>query len=301
MIATYRREAELRRLLRELQGQTQPLAGVVVADNAAEEELQRLIANRQSPISSFQAVYLPVPGNPGCGAGLKAAEEEALRRFPELTHVWILDDDAVPPPDCLAKLLAVLEAGAAELAAPLLSDSNGKLWAFPEPLDVGQRRVIRSCETPGDALKKFGAAPHRLCWCTGTCLLVTRLALETSGLHRDDFWMLGEDLEFSMRISARMNAVFSCGIVVPHLPPEPPDAIAAAKVHRAKFLALLQNLSYLGFRKTHGFHMRRYVAGNIRRYFRTFGFSRATFTEAGLAFWHGAVLGEPAGKKAGKN
>ena len=313
LIATYKRPVELRRLLDCLGKSTHTIHAIVVADNAAQPEIQTLISNFQFQISNPITCYLPQTENRGCGAGLLQAEMTALDRFPEATHFWILDDDVIPPDDALKNLLHVLQNTPADLVVPLLADAKGLLWAFPEPgprrgarhknlksevRNRDQERAIRQCRTPQDALEKLGRGPHPLCWCTGACVLVTRRALKSAGHHRGDFWILGEDLEFSMRIACKFPAVFVCDVVVPHIPPAADTA--ENLTHVKKFLSLLQNLAYLGFHQSHGFHIRTYLPGNFRRFFQTFGFSLRTLRWAWLAFWNGAVCGEPAGKEGGK-
>jgi hypothetical protein len=69
--------------------------------------------------------------------------------------------------------------------------------------------------------------------------------------------------------------------------------------HRLKFLALLQNLSYLAFHSAHSAHLRSYLAGNFRRYARTEGLAPGTLWDAWCAFYQGAVDKQPAGTAAG--
>lgn len=68
-----------------------------------------------------------------------------------------------------------------------------------------------------------------------------------------------------------------------------------------KFCALLQNLSYLSFHATESRHMKRYLPGNFRRFFRTQGFRWRTLRDASSCFWHGACAGQPAGLSAGES
>jgi GT2 family glycosyltransferase len=129
-------------------------------------------------------------------------------------------------------------------------------------------------------------------------MLYTRSALQTCGVFREDFWMLGEDLELSMRVAAALGGVFTAQAAVPHLPP-PPHANTSRLSHRLKFLALLQNLSYLAFHSPHSAHLRRYVAGNFKRYARTEGLSPGTLWDGWCAFYQGALCRQPAGTPAG--
>jgi hypothetical protein len=294
-VATYRREAELTRLLDSLAASDLPLAaGVFVADNAAAPETATVC--QQAPLST---AWLPQKQNCGPGPAWNAAITRAFADH-TVTHVLVLDDDVVPPADTASLLLQTLEATASAAAAPLLFDDKDHLWAFPEPREVALRPAIRQAQSPRECLAVCGPEPHAFCWATGACMLYRRDALEQSGLFREDFWMLGEDLELSMRIAANFGGAFTAQAVVPHLPP-PPDPATSRAAHRAKFLALLQNLSYLAFHSPHRAHLRRYLAGNFKRYVRTEGCDPGTLRDGWTAFRLGALRAKPSGTPAGEN
>lgn len=292
LAATFRRNRELARLFEALAGQTVPVAGAVVADNAADGACRELVETRSVP-----SVYLALSENRGCGAGLLAAEKAALARFPEGTHWWILDDDAVPPPETLSRLLEALKVSGAGMAVPLLTDAEGRVWAFPEPAEPRLRRIFRETADPAEIARRLGPGPHAARWATGACQLVEVEAARAVGLHRDDFWMLGEDLDFSMRLAAGPGLCFVTDVLVPHLPPPVANEPGSEAWNRRKFRALLQNLTYLALhRRRQAGHLWRYLPGNYGRYFRTHGWSAGCWREAAVCFWNGAVRGRPAGR-----
>ncbi|MEX1010301.1 MAG: glycosyltransferase [Chthoniobacterales bacterium] len=292
-IATHRREPELTRLLECLRRSDPPLTGgIFVADNASAPETRAVCEGALPP-----AVWLPRVTNNGPGPAWNTAAARALEN-PAVTHVLILDDDVVPPPETLRILLAALETSGTDAAAPLLFDENEHLWAFPEPREIPLRVAVRRVHTADECRAIFGHEPHRFCWATGACLLYTRSAFERAGYFREDFWMLGEDLEYSMRVASTLGGVFTAAVTVPHRPPAP-DPLTAPAAHRRKFLALLQNLSYLSFHSPHRAHLRSYLAGNFKRYARTEGFAPGTLWDGWCAFYQGALWKQPAGTPAG--
>ena len=291
-VATHRREKELARLLSALAESTVPLHTVVVADNASAAET-KAVCEQSSPPS----VWLPRPVNNGPGPAWNSAAAKALED-PTVSHVLVLDDDVVPPPETVSVLLAALQSSGTAAAAPLLFDEKAHLWAFPEPRETPLRAAVRRVGTAAEAHAVFGAEPHPFCWATGACMLYTRRAFDTCGYFREDFWMLGEDLEYSMRVASTLGGVFTAEVSVPHLPPAP-DGRSARTAHRLKFLALLQNLSYLAFHSPHSAHLSSYLAGNFKRYTRTEGLSPGTLWDAWCAFYQGAFCRQPAGTPAG--
>ncbi len=290
-IVTHRRPTELKRLLDSLGRSTLPLAGCVISDHAPGGGTADLA--RTTP---FTTVVLDDASNPGPGTGWANAARAALERFPKAEAIWFLDDDVVVAPGDLGVLLE--EMGETDAIAPLLEDDDGNLWAFPEPAPVPLRRTIRGCHTPSEALERLGGDPIPFCWCTGACFLVRRGLIEQAGWHRGDFWMLGEDLEFSMRMASAGRAVFTCKVSVPHRPPPATDAVAARKSDYRKFCSLLQNLTYLAFHSPHSRHMKSYLPGNYRRFFRTHGLRVRTVRDAVFCFCQGALMARPAGTPA---
>lgn len=291
VIATYRRDPELGRLLRALEAGTTRPARAFVADSAVSEETRDVCR-------LHRAEWIPVAVNRGPGPAWNAALQAALAD-PSLTHFLVLDDDVVPPPEALSTLIEVMSSTASGAVAPLLYDEKRMLWGFPEPREVALRAAIRGVTDETSALAALGNESHPFCWATGACMLYGRDVFERVGKFREDFWMLGEDLEFSMRAAAACGGVFTARVAVPHLPPAPGDARTAALAHRAKFLALLQNLSFLAFHSPHSAHLRSYLPGNFRRYLRTEGFGAGLLRAAASTFWQGAVRGNPAGTPAG--
>ncbi len=290
VVVTWRRERELERLLASLERSTVLPAGCIVMDHAG--TVPESAARREFPVRIF-----PDLSNPGPGAGWANGARRARDVFGE-TDILFLDDDVVLPPATLEILQR--EMSGARAICPLLEDAHGRLWGFPEPAEIRLRRMIREASTPADALRLLGPEPHKFCWATGACLLVDSDAFAVVGLHRTDFWMLGEDLEYSMRIASGGGGVFTCLATVMHAPPEPTDDGSALRSDRLKFCALLQNLSYLSFHSRHSAHMWRYLPGNYRRFFRTHGWGVSSIADASLCFWQGAVRGRPSGHPAGE-
>jgi hypothetical protein len=112
-------------------------------------------------------------------------------------------------------------------------------------------------------------------------------------------WMLGEDLEFSMRAALFGKCGFVCDLVVDHLPP--PAGTGTVRAHAVKFAALLQNLTYLALRSGLKTHLWRYLPGNFRRFFATFGWGLDSARVALSCFAFGALAGEAAGGPRAEN
>jgi GT2 family glycosyltransferase len=293
LIATYRRPRELERLLNSLAQVGEGLAAAIVVDNEGSAEVRALV-EKAGPWAHYVA-----PGtNLGCGGGLRLAGERALELAGgTLTHLLILDDDAVLPPGTLAALAKALEKELANLAYPLVTADGGRLGWLPG-LAERTRELRDTFEgTPEDFRARFGSKPRDVVWAQGICLLVTIADVKRWGLHRDDFWVRGEDMEFSLRLTAHGRGVLVPTVVVQHLPP-PETAPVSREAEYLKHCALVQNIAFIGFRLRHGHRIAWTMPGALRRFFRIW--SWAAIGDALLALWRGAVLGQPAGTGAGQ-
>jgi GT2 family glycosyltransferase len=289
VVATYRRAPELARLLASLRASSRGLRAIVV-DNADDSDTRAVVA--ASPLTID---YLPQPRNLGCGGALAIGERFALDRFgATLTHVWILDDDAVVERDTLDRLLDALETQNADLAHPLVVDGSGGLGWFPGLLDRRKFQVVKKARTPQEFIDCCGAEPVPVSWAQGIALLVTRRAIDRVGLHRGDFLVRGEDLEFSLRITAHLTGVYVPQARVAHLPP----ASAGGQSHDGEYFkhrAMLQNIAYTALRLPHGHRIARTIPGNWWRFFTTWGWQWHVIRDAVFSLIRGALLGKPAG------
>lgn len=292
LVATYRRPIELTRLLDALAAVPHGLDLVVVVDNAGSEETRALLENARCPTR-----YVAPGENLGCGGGLKRAGEEALRvGGATLTHLWILDDDALPTADTLSALLDAMAREGADAACPLVLGPDGRLGWTPGFKSRVDERAARLCATPEELRARFGSAPLPFTWTQGISLLVSRRAVETLGLHRPDFWVRGEDLEWSLRLTARYRGIVVPTVVVQHLPPAEISA-ASRKGEYLKHAAMLQNIVYLSLRLPHGRRIARSIVPTIARFVRMWGMR--SIIDVARALVRGAVQAEPAGTGTG--
>ncbi len=98
-VVTYNRKALLAECLTALLGQSAPVERVVVVDNASTDGTPELPVLRDERIA-----YERLEENLGSSGGFARAVD--LARATGADWVWVMDDDAEPPPDGLQALLA---------------------------------------------------------------------------------------------------------------------------------------------------------------------------------------------------
>jgi len=222
------------------------------------------------------------PGkNLGFGGGLAAAGQLALEKFPDLSHLLVVDDDAILAPKDLESLLASATKNSAGTVAPFLIDQAGKLQEVPEPISWPLARAFRAAGQNLEVARTLAPGGYPMAWCIGPCLLIRKETWLRAGPPRSDMLAFGDDVEFSLRLSAASPAWAESSVTVAHAPPTstsnlPPSTDVA---HFKKFGTLLQNLAFTCVSSPRPRHLPLYLPGNAKRFLRTFGFTPANFFE----------------------
>jgi len=207
VVVTFNRSGLLRGLLDRL-GEVPELAEILVVDNASTDGTGAWLA-------SLVATTPPVLGrtldhNTGGAGGFHTGMAWAMERGADL--VWLMDDDGLPDPGCLARLLA--HTGALDFWGPVVVDeTDPERLVFPIRLPGGTR-VVHAMDdvrrAAPDGLLRDVVIPFN-------GVLVTRELIERIGLVRQEFFIWGDDHEYRLRAEeagARIATVV--GAVVRH-------------------------------------------------------------------------------------
>jgi rhamnopyranosyl-N-acetylglucosaminyl-diphospho-decaprenol beta-1,3/1,4-galactofuranosyltransferase len=193
VVVTYNRADLLSRVLDGLAAQTHEPDGVIVVDNASEDHTREVLDAHRG--LRLQRIHLDsnTGGSGGFRAGVEAAYEQGFDR------VWLMDDDVVPAPDCLALLMAEDEA----CVMAVREDTQGHLvekaatdFDLVHPWAVRPKR--NSVETSyGDR----AAMPARveLQNVAFEGFLVRREVLDAVGLPDSSFFIFYDDVDFALR------------------------------------------------------------------------------------------------------
>jgi GT2 family glycosyltransferase len=196
VVVTFNRAELLGRMLDGLAAQTRSPDAVIIVDNASTDHTREVLdAHGASAGLPLQRIHLDTNtgGAGGFRAGVQAAYDQGFAR------IWLMDDDIVPAPDCLAVLMGQDEA----CVMAVREDTRGHLvekaavdFDLTRPWSIRPKRD--SVET---AYGERAAMPERveLQNVAFEGFLVRRDVVTAVGLPDDSFFIFYDDVDFALR------------------------------------------------------------------------------------------------------
>jgi rhamnopyranosyl-N-acetylglucosaminyl-diphospho-decaprenol beta-1,3/1,4-galactofuranosyltransferase len=200
VVVTHNRRALLERCLDALAAQTRLADRVLVVDNASSDGTHELLCERAADDPALEVLSLAENG--GGAGGFHAGMGHAHAAGAD--WLWLMDDDTIPEPACLAELLEAAQR-APEPPALLASTvlwTDGRMHPMNWPGFERERldRVIEAAQR--------GLLPLRTA--TFVSLLIAREAIDVHGLPLRDYFLWSDDIEYTARILRRR-----AGYIVP--------------------------------------------------------------------------------------
>ena len=187
VVVTYNRLELLRQCLDALRAQSVP-CDILIIDNASTDGTGAWAAGQSG--LRYRNTGANLGGAGGFSTGIRWAAEEGYDRL------WIMDDDTIPHPDALEKLLE----------ADMLLDGNYGwlssvvLWRDGSFCRMNEQLPMRYCGESFPLLKYGLMRAERASFVS---MFVRRETVLQVGLPIAEFFIWGDDAEFSRRISIR--------------------------------------------------------------------------------------------------
>ncbi|SHF47806.1 Glycosyltransferase, GT2 family [Modicisalibacter ilicicola DSM 19980] len=194
VILTYSRKDLLKRCLDAVYSQTRPCDGVIVIDNASQDETQQLLMQAGYPDLDVYVLSRNIGASGGFNAGFRLAYQSGA------DLVWVMDDDVIPEVGALKHLLDADERLRRQgIEPPFLLSS-----AFTEKGDATNTPALSPYRNrigyPGwPELLEHGIVPVRRA--TFVSILVPRSTLAEYGLPLAPMFIWGEDTEYTLRVT----------------------------------------------------------------------------------------------------
>ncbi|MCE8011179.1 hypothetical protein BZY95_04270 [Billgrantia desiderata SP1] len=206
VVLTYNRKELLQRCLDAIQAQTRPCDDLLIINNASTDGTREMLDSEK-----FSAIKIySLKKNVGAAGGFNTGFRMAYDNGADL--IWMMDDDVIPEPDALEKLLdadaLLAEKGVGRSYLVSLAYSNsGRLTNLPQLADK-----LPSC-WPNYLEHGLVAVGFS----TFVSILVPRDTLEKYGLPISSMFIWGEDAEFTLRVTREEPGYLVGGSKVAHV------------------------------------------------------------------------------------
>ena len=230
VVVTHNRKALLLDCLAGIAGQTHPVAGVIVVDNASTDGTREAV-ERSGIADRLRIDYLRLRRNGGGAEGFHYGVRQALRGpggegSAPPDWLWLMDDDCSPEPATLADLLAAPRAADPEtvLVAPLVRAPDGHVL----PLNRGWTRAswLRA-PLAGLSAEHFELPEVDVDHVSLVGPLVRGSVAAREDPPRRDFFIWYDDLEWVSRLRRHGRAWLLPGATIVHSDPRPLTSVGA--------------------------------------------------------------------------
>ncbi|GAA5150921.1 glycosyltransferase family 2 protein [Nocardioides marinquilinus] len=193
VVVTFNRADLLARVLDGLAAQTHAPDAVVVVDNASTDHTRDVLDAATVP--GLQRLHLTenTGGAGGFHTGVAAAHEQGFDR------VWVIDDDVVPAPDCLAVLMAQDEAcvtAVREDRSGALVEKAATRFDLANPLHARPKRSMVETDFGTRAAMPERVAVENVAF---EGFLVRREVIDRIGLPDPAFFIFYDDCDYAIR------------------------------------------------------------------------------------------------------
>ncbi|MCM0583479.1 glycosyltransferase family 2 protein [Weissella diestrammenae] len=201
VIVTYNRLPMLKEAIAALQNSATPVEHIIVVDNHSNADTQAYLTSLGDTID-----YLRLDENIGGAGGFN----RGIRYFMTNTDddfVWLMDDDTMPHADTLTNLLAF-----AQLAHDFGFLASDVRWTD------GHRAKMNN-PAPKNRMKKIpedATQPEELMNATFVSLLMSRKIVAEIGLPISEFFIWGDDIEYTERAARVAPGYFIPAAKVTH-------------------------------------------------------------------------------------
>lgn len=192
IVVTLNRKQLLEKCIHSLLRQESVKCDILIVDNNSTDGTESMVRSINDPKVGYFNTGSNLGGAGGFNYGIKKAMEQRYTRF------WLMDDDTIPNQDALHQL---------SLADSRLNGSFGwlsslVLWKDGTGCRMNQQKIIGSIFDKAELLH-YGLIPALQA--TFVSLYIARETVELVGLPIKDYFIWGDDIEYTRRVAIRKN------------------------------------------------------------------------------------------------
>lgn len=203
LVVTYNRKEFLKECITSLKNQSYDALKILIIDNASTDGTYEYIKD----LLSEDVLYENTGSNLGGAGGFNYGIKSAMKFNPE--YIWIMDDDTIPNKDALEKLIN----GAKITNNEFGFLSSKVLWKDNSICLMNRQRISEDWLNYSDKidnnLVKVSSASFVSCF-------VKSEVIKELGLPIKEFFIWGDDVEFTSRISKKYNSYYVNDSIVIH-------------------------------------------------------------------------------------
>ena len=200
VVVTYNRKELLKECIDSLVNQTYKNLEILVVDNASTDGTEDFIRE----LNNSQIVYKNTGANLGGAGGFQFGIKKGTELNPD--YLWLMDDDSIPTPNALEKLMEV-----AENIGEFGFLASKVLWKDKSMCNMNVPKV-----TLNRKLQDYDGNPKKIIMGTFVSFFVPMKVVKEIGLPIKEFFIWADDFEYSRRISRQYSAYFVPESVVIH-------------------------------------------------------------------------------------
>lgn len=187
IVVTYNRLELLKKCIASLQNQTRMPDYLFIIDNASTDGTKEWVEQQCSENKIIK--YIRLSENSGGAGGFNAGVEAAMSYTPD--WLWLMDDDGIPAPDCLEKLIRICDM---DMVGSLVLDN-----CDTSKLAFGLSKNIKTTKDAINAAKD-GIIHGLINPFNGT--LISRCLVEKIGNIKREMFIWGDETEYVFRAVA---------------------------------------------------------------------------------------------------
>lgn len=197
LVVTYNRKDLLQETIGALR-QQKTLCDIVIVNNGSTDGTEQILEEMNN---NGDLIVINTGMNLGGAGGFNRALKEAMHG--RWDYFWLMDDDCIPQQDALNQLLVQAEKN------PSFGFLSSKvLWTDGQLCEMNKQKLQQG------SLMDAGIQPCRQA--TFVSFFTSRSAIEQAGYPISDFFIWGDDVEFSRRLSALRTCWYVPQSVVVH-------------------------------------------------------------------------------------
>lgn len=204
IVVTYNRKILLLECITALLQQTYPLFKVLIVDNASTDGTEDFL--RENDILENSVVdYRKMKTNTGGSGGFYAGMEIVAKEY-DVDWLWIMDDDTIPRKNALEMLTK-----AADCKTDASFFASCVEGMQHEPMNVPEVDVRGTNNGYPDWYMQMEQYLVKIRSATFVSLLINRKALDQCGLPCKDYFIWGDDTEYTLRLTKYYGAAWLVG------------------------------------------------------------------------------------------